>query len=586
VEVEQPTAGSPIRGVRIAYDPTTYGRYVVAIVQDDGTLDAYVCTTSSCTQNSDLADLWGTAPTAAQRPFDVAFEKTSGEAILVYGWWNDATSDLAYRTLAAGASTFGSEILLDDSTTGSEADFSFVVLATRYAGASDYIGLIALQITESDALTAVWDGSSWGSMTDLSTSVGILTEEAVAIAWETSTGDLVAVAGEGTAGNIRFNEYTIAGGWGTSATQDIVAGSFSPVNWLKLNPDVDQTDIMMLVSVDGATDLRTVRWSGSTFDTSVSHDTGIDSNAYRVADFGWEPDGTSTEDGLLIYGTTSGQLTRKEFDAGSWAGSTTNAAYSGTKRWIQAISNPLWESGEMKVLFAVGNSNLDLGAVTWDGTTFTIISESAFTADVNSYTREVFALAYNINPGWHYMRDTSTPSATTLVLSHSIINFISDRTGADRYITSPIPGSTTWTLYLSWSSKSSAGFDLAFEIWTAQGRTLETQVVTGTISLPAGTGSGTANQNVNQPSDVTPAQTPYDVVLRLIIPSGADVTINTGSGGSYLEFSGTLVPERLIGLLTLMPLLPLLFSRHGRSGIVRMVKRSFSEETRFNAKGL
>jgi hypothetical protein len=112
------------------------------------------------------------------------------------------------------------------------------------------------------------------------------------------------------------------------------------------------------------------------------------------------------------------------------------------------------------------------------------------------------------------MRDRYTPLAGSVTVTNTVKYWLSDRTGTDRYITSPIPGSTSWTLSLSWTSKAAGAFTITFYAYTSQGKTLQTQIVTGTINLPSDTGPGTTTATVNQPSDVTPAQTPYDAKTK------------------------------------------------------------------------
>jgi len=94
-ENEMPTAGSPVRFVRVAYCPVgeRYYEKIIATLSDDALLDAYVWNNSTWVVRNHIASV-GTAATA-YRPYDIEYEKTSGKALLVY-FRNDAV-EIGYR---------------------------------------------------------------------------------------------------------------------------------------------------------------------------------------------------------------------------------------------------------------------------------------------------------------------------------------------------------------------------------------------------------------------------------------------------------------------------------------------------------
>src|SRR5207244_9667667 len=82
-ELEQATAGCPIRAVRMVWSPTDANSRIIVTESDDGWLDAYVCT-PTCVVTNNIGQVWSTAPTTAQARFDIAYEQVSGKAILAY----------------------------------------------------------------------------------------------------------------------------------------------------------------------------------------------------------------------------------------------------------------------------------------------------------------------------------------------------------------------------------------------------------------------------------------------------------------------------------------------------------------------
>jgi len=392
-ETELPTAGSPVRFVRVAYSPLAqYYDYKIAVVlSDDGTLDAYVYNGTSWSVTNNLADLWTTAPTGAQRPYDIAFETSSGNALLVYGWFDDTTNDLAYRRWFANNQTWSAQILLDDPTEATEVDYSFVILDNDKTSGSNYIGLIALVTTTSDSLTAIWNGSNWGNMTDLSTGVSIATEEDIGVVWAYD-GSLMAVSGEGANEIIRWNRWTKTGGWGTSSTFDMDTAQTLVTNWITIKAD-PVTDDLMLTMVDSGSDLHTGYWNGATWSITSNIDTAVDTNSRRPVDFEWEPTGSK---GLLVRGTNSGQITWRTWTTGTGWGTDNNPSMGAYGHfWVQLRRNPRNVAGDIKILGAVAETTAnDLGAIKWDGTTFTVIGASTFTADTTVTTYECFDIEF------------------------------------------------------------------------------------------------------------------------------------------------------------------------------------------------
>src|SRR5437867_2330867 len=220
-EAEQATAGSPLRAVRMAWSPTSPATRIIVTQSDDGFLDAYVCT-PSCTVTNNIDQVWSAAPSTPQKRFDVAYEQLSGEALLVYGVLSTSTTcDIAYKTYISG--TWSAQNCLDD--TGHAADIQYAEIDLAPKKGSDQIGLIGADVTDNDANAWIWDGSAWGSNNEITAAMKAPSEEEVAIAWESSSGSLLAGAVDrATQANVVFQEYTT--GWsGTLTTTCGAAGA-------------------------------------------------------------------------------------------------------------------------------------------------------------------------------------------------------------------------------------------------------------------------------------------------------------------------------------------------------------------------
>jgi len=385
-EAEQSTAGSPIDGVRMAWSPLASATRIIVTQSDDGFLDAYVCT-PTCAVTNNIGQVWSTKPPDPQKRFDIAYEQISGDALLAYAVLSANTArDIAYKTFVGG--TWSSEQYLDDATEATDIQYSVIKLASKRG--SNQVGLVGGDTTDQDVNAWIWDGSGWGNFVEITASGGNILRDGADIAWESNSGHLLAVAA-GTGTDITSKEFTA--GWGSTITFTCIsAGATYRHTRLKANP-LATADDMVLAVVDGSSALNTCYWTGSAWANRNTQDTSLDHFGARVVDFAWESTGSK---GLLVYGTSSGQITYRTFTAPNTWGAATNAAMgSNTHSWVQLGTNPFPKTGDTKILGAVSeDSVLDLGGIRWDGTTFTVIGASTFSADINTIFNEAFDLKY------------------------------------------------------------------------------------------------------------------------------------------------------------------------------------------------
>src|SRR3990170_5525154 len=338
-ESEMTSAGSPVRLVRVAYSPVAqyYGQEIVVVLSDDGTLDAYVYNGTSWAVSNNLADLWAGAPGRSERPFDVAFSTTSGDALLVYAWYNDAVNDLAYRRWFAYNQSWSAQTLLDDTTQLPEADYSFVILSSDPSSSnSDYIGVVALDLTNMDVVAWTWDGANFRNQTQLTGTVSADDREDIGIAFDYS-GKLMIVAGEGNNEVIRWNQWTKTAGWGTRQAIDADPAENRIPRYITLKADPSSDDLMLTLLDDGF-QVHSLYWNGASWATYPNQDTAVDERDQRSVDFEWEPTGGK---GIQVRGTTAGQITWRTWATGTGWGADNNQAMGvNAHPWVQLRRNP------------------------------------------------------------------------------------------------------------------------------------------------------------------------------------------------------------------------------------------------------
>ncbi|MEM3641058.1 MAG: hypothetical protein QXH37_03960, partial [Candidatus Bathyarchaeia archaeon] len=313
-QIEMPNAGSPVRFARVAYSPLEQRstEIIVVTLSDDGFLDAYVRNGTLLIVENDVARVWTTAPSAAQRPYDIAYETASGRALLVYDVAvADATKDLGYRIWTPNVG-WSSEYYIDfPGVASTNPTISFVELASNPDPNSNQIAMVFLDQTNQDAFAAIWNGSAWTLMTTLTTTTGATsnTRESIGIAYSTYYKKILAVSGNGT-DSLAWKWYVQGEtDWRTGGPFDPDPDAGNHVCFITLKPDPAANathDYIMFAGVNSLNDLNAWAWNMAEENPGRYHvanevDDGVDTSSQRCVDFEWEP---TDNKGLIVWGTT------------------------------------------------------------------------------------------------------------------------------------------------------------------------------------------------------------------------------------------------------------------------------------------
>jgi len=350
-----------------------------------------VCT-PTCVVTNNIGQVWSSAPASGtpQARFDIAYEQISGKAVLAYHkQGGSGTQDLAYKTYSGGS--WSAEQYIDDPGSAS-THYVYTVVKLASKRGSNQIGLIGGDFTNTHVNAWIWDGTAWGNFMAIATAnVGPVDRDNADLAWESSSGNLLAVAASNSA-NIVSKEYSTS--WGSAATFACASGATIRYTRLKANPIATANDMVLAVVSDPSYNLSTCYWTGSGWANQLTH-SAIGQVNYRAFDFAWEASGSK---GLLVGSANAGPnwIAYRTFTApNTWGTITTVAMGSSDHTWIQARTNPV-SGSTIKILGAASeNTAQDLGGFKWDGTTFTVIGASTFTASTGGFMdNEMFDLKY------------------------------------------------------------------------------------------------------------------------------------------------------------------------------------------------
>ena len=386
-ELELDQSSESVGVVRSVFNPWRY-EAIVVVLGRTGSLDAYVYNGATWSRTN-LGRVWASPPGGytTLRPFDVAYESSSGRALVVYNMYtSDASKDLAYRVW--DGSSWSSEMYLNDPYS-SKKTYAFISLASNLNSSSNEIALLGIDQNRW-AASWIWNGSSWNGFNRICTTGYLATSyvyECGSIAYEQSSGSVVVAVASNL--NVRWSRYN--GVW--SPIQTFTMGS-NNIYWLILKPNQKGgTNLMMLISLDSGKDAYTRVWDGSSWSNSSLIDNNLQISTRRCVDGDWEPD---TERFLLVAGDSSvNSLSYKTWTpAGGWSPSSANvwSTFSGltkAQRWVQVKANP--EGLAPLILIGTIDNDEDLVVTEWNGVAMG--GQVEFTQSSN-YNYDGFALAY------------------------------------------------------------------------------------------------------------------------------------------------------------------------------------------------
>ena len=401
--VELSTAGSPIRTIVVKYSPVT-GKIVIVTQSTDSALDGYVCM-----DNCDQAGSWNVANNIAQtahttstnggriaRRFDIEFERSTGDAVLVYGVEStNTTRDLAYKVLPAETNSFSglTESYIDDSGHSTDLNYTWVAMAQDPVSTSQELIVTGFDYTDNDVVAWVWDGSAWGNQQEIAAAATANSDmEALAVAYEADGGNGTVLAGDSTAGNVAAFQWT-GSAWVNIADFDIDSGDSLDLRFIALKPD-PATDDLQAVFVDSGADLGTSYWNGGSWSVTSNIDTGADASISRGADFEWNPSGST---GRLVWDTdtTGSTLSNRTCAPQCTQSTTTISTYQGTGVWLTLFRNPT-DGDSVNFLGVRINSTNKTGSFRFEGTSYTNYGDTQISTNGTFGDAEFFSIAYQL----------------------------------------------------------------------------------------------------------------------------------------------------------------------------------------------
>ncbi|MCG2676717.1 hypothetical protein L6304_06070, partial [bacterium] len=289
-----------------------------------------------------LKELTADTGLTAKRCFDIAYEQSSGDAIVVftintnvipqYYSWNGS----AWGTVAEACAAIGS------------GDSEWIGLASK-PGADEII--MVTQDANYDVYAQIWDGSAWGNAVNLTAATDVLTNQCFDVAYEQLNKRAMVVYT--TLDNYipKYSIWETANLWVAGGEAAPIADTVNDLRWVRLAARPGSNEILLATS-DTDPDLNVQLWySGatetwSTVPTLVADDTlpTIDFRSFNVA-----YESTSGE-GMVVWSDDDETAEYCNWDGSSWSGGSTAMSATATYSvaWVALASNP--DSNEIMLM--------------------------------------------------------------------------------------------------------------------------------------------------------------------------------------------------------------------------------------------
>ncbi|PON16856.1 hypothetical protein C2W62_16250 [Candidatus Entotheonella serta] len=307
---------------------------------------------------------------------DIAYERQSGDAILVWANGNSGTNGLSYSVWDGTAWAAVQSITTPIS--GSPRHLHLV------ASPQSNEMILVVSDESSRDYAIVWNGTTWGNSQVLDSS-GVGDDRTdIGAAYEHDSGHAMVVYGR----NSSDAKYRFWNGSTWSAEGSVASGSAGNIHWVTLDGDPHSDRIVMGILTDDP-DVWLNVWDGTKWGTSLTAESTPPNTIFQGVDVAFE--GLSGE-ALAVYaqGSTSKWQYRTWTSAGGWSGASNSVSISNTPNTITLEPDPSTDD----IMLAIQDNNSQLNYVRWDGTSSAWESPNLLETDTNETRNQPFVFIW------------------------------------------------------------------------------------------------------------------------------------------------------------------------------------------------
>ncbi|MEI8232435.1 MAG: hypothetical protein WCG44_01690 [bacterium] len=295
-----------------------------------------------CYNGSTWSEDWSVSigSTGTSRRFDIGYEQTTGNAMVVYSTNTATNNELAYRTKpgssACGSGNWSAGTNLTAAQTNGIVQW---VKITEDQRATQNNLAIAWEDATSALSTMIWNGTSWGNEPTSALDTAL---ERVSVArdadpfdltYESVSGALMVIWGRNTASNNAngaFYRRFSAGSWG--AVTAVMTGTSDDATNLDISSNPASNEIVFASIGNQQNDLQAAYWNGSAWTRSANLDTSCNNpivGSHKVTT-GWLTSGANTRSIVVYDDVGTGNLSYATGNGGTFTVSPTDFSVTPT----------------------------------------------------------------------------------------------------------------------------------------------------------------------------------------------------------------------------------------------------------------
>ena len=281
----------------------------------------------------------------------------------------------------------GFEWSSEDSANYVGASPVFLVLESSPTGSEI---IMATSDNSYDVNVQVWDGSSWGTVNQLSGNLDSYGQRGFDLKYEQVSGDAI-IAYMDMNENDGVPLYRVWDGSSWSSESLVYSNNEGKgdVRWVRLEADPN-SDEMVLVTMDDKYDLCAQVWDGSSWGDQIELTDDVVIESYQCFDVMYEQDSGRA---IVAWADYDGHMKYRIWSGSSWGSETDMYSYHDYVYWVKMAADP----NSDRILLATEDRSYDIYVTGWDGSSWE--SAQRVETDVYEYSRRSVDVAFEQSSG-------------------------------------------------------------------------------------------------------------------------------------------------------------------------------------------
>ncbi len=251
--------------------------------------------------------------------------------------------------------------------------------------------IMGTEDTNYDVNVQVWDGSSWGSVSQFSGDIDSYGRRGFDIKYEQVSGDaIIAYMDKDIDDGVPQYRVWDGSSWSQDAEVDDTDPGSGDIGWIRLEASPD-SDEMVLVTLDDDRDMRAQVWDGDSWGNPVFITDNARATSYQCFDVVYEQDSGRA---MVVWSDMgTGTVRYRIWNGNSW--SSPSDMYNPDERvyWIKMAADPYSDD----IILAAQDRSYDIEVTSWDGSSWE--SPMQIESNVYEYSRRSVDLAFEHSSG-------------------------------------------------------------------------------------------------------------------------------------------------------------------------------------------